>query len=189
MNPATHYTADELRGLGIEVGRDVMVSRRVAFYAVGEMAFGDFTRIDDGCILTGSVRLGRRIHLAPYCILYGKAGIEVGDYSGFGVYTVMHSESDDYSGESMFGPCVPDRYQPGKVRAAIRIGRAVLGGARCTFLPGVRVGDGACIGAHSLVKGDCEADHLYAGVPARRVRPCKAGMWALLAGFEADNAQ
>jgi acetyltransferase-like isoleucine patch superfamily enzyme len=189
VNDHTHYTAHELWNMGIAVGESVLISRRVAFYAIGKIEIGDHSRIDDGCILTGSVKIGKRVHLAPYCVLYGKAGIAIGDYSGFGVSTIMHSESDDYSGRSMFGPCVPAEYQPFKHRAPIAIGRAVLGGARCTILPGVTIADGVCIGAHSVVKGDCEGDTIYAGVPAKALRRAQAGIWSLTKQFELDHPE
>lgn len=59
-----------------------------------------------------------------------------------------------------------DAYQLGDVR----IGARVSIGANCTILPGVTVGDGAVIGAMSLVNRDVPAGEFWAGVPARRVR-------------------
>src|SRR5690606_11426034 len=126
----------------------------------------------------------RYVHIAPYCVFYGKAGIEIGDYSGFGAFTAFHSESDDYSGRSMFGPCVPDECQPYKQRQKITIGRNVLGGTRVTILPGATLNDGASIGAHSLVKGDLEPDTMYAGVPARRIKDRAKDIWHLTRNLE-----
>jgi acetyltransferase-like isoleucine patch superfamily enzyme len=54
--------------------------------------------------------------------------------------------------------------------APIEIGSGCWLGARSTVLPGVRIGDGCVIAAGALVVSDCEADGVYAGVPARRVR-------------------
>ena len=177
------YRQDELEALGIKVGKHVRISRGVQFYT-SDVVIGDHSRIDHGSVLTGRIRIGRHVHIAPYCVLYGKAGIEIGDYSGFGAFTVFHSESDDYSGRSMFGPCVPDEYQPCKQREKIRIGRNVLGGTRVTILPGAVLNDGASIGAHSLVKDTLEPDTLYAGVPARKVRDKSKEIWHLTRNFE-----
>ncbi|HLF16261.1 MAG TPA: acyltransferase [Candidatus Thermoplasmatota archaeon] len=57
-------------------------------------------------------------------------------------------------------------YQVGDVR----IGKGAAIGARCTILPGVTVGAGAVVGAHSLVNRDVPPGEFWAGVPARRVR-------------------
>lgn len=49
--------------------------------------------------------------------------------------------------------------------------RATGGGA--IVLPGVTIGDGACIGAGSVVTRDIPAHHLAVGVPARVIRRVK----------------
>jgi acetyltransferase-like isoleucine patch superfamily enzyme len=177
------YTLEELRALGIKVGKGTKVTRSVQFFST-DVEIGENCRIDHGTVITGRVRIGNRVHLAPYCILYGKAGIDIGNYSGFGAFTVIHSESDDYSGLSMFGPCVPDDFQPCKERKPVWIGRNVLTGTRVTIMPGVTLHDGACIGAHSLVKRTCDPDTIYAGVPAKRIKDRQVEIWALTRNFE-----
>lgn len=56
-----------------------------------------------------------------------------------------------------------------------RIGPVVVGerasiGANVTILPGVTIGDGAIVSAHSLVNRDVPAGAFYGGVPARELR-------------------
>ena len=48
-------------------------------------------------------------------------------------------------------------------------------GADVTILPGVHIGRCAVIGAGSVVTGDVEASHIYAGVPARKIRDIRTG--------------
>ncbi|MEW6425173.1 MAG: acyltransferase [Bacillota bacterium] len=52
----------------------------------------------------------------------------------------------------------------------VEIGANVLIGANSTILPGVRIGEGAQVGAGSLVNRDVPPGALAAGVPARVVR-------------------
>jgi acetyltransferase-like isoleucine patch superfamily enzyme len=47
------------------------------------------------------------------------------------------------------------------------IGRDVVIGANCTILPGVVIGDGATVSAHSLVNRDVAPGLVVGGVPAR----------------------
>src|SRR3954452_168159 len=54
--------------------------------------------------------------------------------------------------------------------APVRIGHGCWIGARAVLLPGVTVGDGCVIAAGAVVRADCTADTLYAGVPAQAVR-------------------
>jgi acetyltransferase-like isoleucine patch superfamily enzyme len=164
-----HYSPAELANMGIKAGEGVMVSRHIKIYTAG-IEIGDYTRIDDGCILMGSIKLGRRVHIAPYCVLYGKHCITIEDFSGFGAFSVFHTESDDYSGASLFGPQVPLDLVSKKDSGSIHIARGVIGGTRCTYLPAVYIAEGASIGAHSLVKNDCAEWTMYAGTPARKIR-------------------
>lgn len=51
----------------------------------------------------------------------------------------------------------------------VKIGANVLVGTRSVVLPGVEIGDGATVGAMSLVNSDVPAKSFYAGVPARKI--------------------
>ncbi|MFA5076820.1 MAG: acyltransferase [Candidatus Micrarchaeia archaeon] len=60
---------------------------------------------------------------------------------------------------------------PGKLRVGnVRVGASALLGTRSVVLPGVEIGDGAVVGAMSLVNSDVPAKGFYAGVPAKRMR-------------------
>lgn len=154
----------------------------------GNVKMGKNVRIDAGCILTGDIEIGNYVHLAPYCVLHGNAKITIGDYSGFSAFAVMHSESDDFSGRSLFGPTIPDQYKPHKKSGAITIGRGVIFGSRVSVLPGVTIHDGVSVGAFSLVKGDCEADTIYAGIPARPIGKRSMDYWGLIKKFDSETA-
>lgn len=55
-------------------------------------------------------------------------------------------------------------------RLPVKIGKGCWIGARATILPGVTLGDGCVIAAGSVVNKDCEANCLYAGVPAKKIK-------------------
>ncbi|EKP94561.1 acyltransferase [Thermaerobacter subterraneus] len=80
--------------------------------------------------------------------------IEVGDNSIIGYNTVLLAH-EFLIGEYRTGPVV--------------IGRDVMIGANCTVLPGVVIGDGAVVSAHSLVNADVPPGAVVGGVPARPI--------------------
>ncbi|GFN22724.1 MAG: acyltransferase [Thermoanaerobacteraceae bacterium] len=61
---------------------------------------------------------------------------------------------------------LPQEYRLGKVE----IGSWVLIGANATILPGVRIGDGALVGAGAVVTQDVPPGAVVGGVPARPLR-------------------
>jgi len=54
---------------------------------------------------------------------------------------------------------------------AVRVGTGTLIGVGCSLIPGVTVGDWSVLGAGSVVVDDLAADTVFAGVPARPLRP------------------
>lgn len=155
----------ELAALGIKAGEGALVSRRATFYNQA-VSIGEHSRIDDGCIIMGNVDIGRRVHVAPYCVLYGKFGITLGDYVGLGACTVIHTEDDDYSGDALLGPQVPPSMR-NTSKGPVLLERGANCGTRCTVLAGVTMHEGAVAGAHSFVKDSIPAWEMWAGAPAR----------------------
>ncbi|MFE7416410.1 acyltransferase [Rhodococcus sp. NPDC057529] len=52
----------------------------------------------------------------------------------------------------------------------VSIGDGVWIGARAVILPGVRIASGSVIAAGAIVTDDIEANAMYAGTPARKIR-------------------
>jgi len=174
-NPAatSFYSAAELADLGLsKVGENVLISRKASLYAPDKIEIGNNVRIDDFCILSasGGIKIGSYIHIAPYCALFGASGIELWDFSTLSGRVSLYSESDDSSGESLANPMIPETFKPAYRRGKIVVDRHAIIGTNSTVLPGVTLGEGASIGAHSLVLRNCEPWTVYFGVPAKRIK-------------------
>ncbi|MDO8945056.1 MAG: glycosyltransferase, partial [Desulfobacterales bacterium] len=65
-------------------------------------------------------------------------------------------------------PTVPEPFRVAQ-RSKVRIGPHAIEGANAVIMPGVTIGEGAAIGACSLVRHDCQPWTIYAGVPARPI--------------------
>lgn len=151
-----------------EVGEPVFISDKASFYGCNRIRLGHHVRIDDFAVLSageGGITIGNYIHIAVYSSLIGAGSIRIEDFANISSRVSVYSSSDDYSGESMTNPMVPDGYKAVQ-HAPVTIGRHVIIGAGTVVLPGVTLHEGAAVGALSLVNQDCAAFGIYAGVPA-----------------------
>lgn len=161
------YTNSELKKMGFkEVGTDCMVSCFARFYGIKNISIGNNVRIDDFCILSGNIQIGSFVHIASYSALYGSAGIIMHDFSGVSSRVVIYSSSDDYMGNAMTGPTIPDEFR--KIdNGTVILKRHALVGSGSVLLPNTKLEIGATIGALSLVKGDIPSWSIYSGIPAK----------------------
>lgn len=91
-----------------------------------------------------------------------RAGIVIGKNVGIGSYTVFVDHDHDIDD--------PSRRAGVGFAKPIVIGDGVRISTRTMIMPGVTVGDGAVIGAGSIVTRDVEAHCLYFGSPAKKQR-------------------
>jgi galactoside O-acetyltransferase len=155
------------------VGCNVKISDKASLYHPERISIADHARIDDFCILSagrGGIAVGRYVHIACYCSLIGDERIELEDFSGLSSRVAVYSSSDDFSGRGLAHPTVPEDLRR-VVHAPVSLRRHALVGAGSVILPGVTLGKGSSVGALSLVRGDLEEFWMYAGIPARKLRP------------------
>lgn len=166
------YSAEELKGLGIKkYGDNVLISRNAVLYNPELLEIGNHVRIDDFTTISGRIVLGDYIHIAQFCGLYGGGeGIYMDDFSGLSSRVVIYAVSNDYSGESLTNPTVPEKYKKTDKEMAVHLGRHVIVGTTSVILPGVTIGEGSSVGALSLCSKSLEPWGVYVGSPARRVK-------------------
>ena len=167
----SYYNGDQLREMGAKfVGRSVQISTKCSIYGIENMSFGDFVRVDDFCMLSGRIDIGRNVHIAAFCnVAGGEPGITIGDFSGLAYAVTVFAQSDDYSGKSMTNPTIPDCYKR-EVKLPIIIEKHCIVGAHSIVLPGVRIADGCAIGAMSMVTKSTQEWGVYFGCPAKRLK-------------------
>ena len=174
MSDSGFMDRDEIAALGLaEVGARVQIDRSARFYGASRISIGSDVRIDAYSVLSagsGGIRIGDHVHLAVYVFLTGAGRIELQDFCGLSGRVSVYSSNDDYSGASLTGPTVPDELR--RVDSApVTVGRHVIVGAGSVILPGVTLGEGACVGALSLVKRDVPAFTMVAGQKLRVIGP------------------
>lgn len=165
------YSQEELLSIGFKrIGDSCLISRNACFYGVNNIEIGNHVRIDDFCILSGSIILHDYIHISAYASLFsGKSKIEIGDFCAVSSRTAIYAESDDYSGETMVNPMIPEKFK-NLQRGEVILKKHVIIGSGSTVLPDLVIGEGVAVGAMSLINRDLEEWTIYAGIPCRRIR-------------------
>lgn len=166
------YTELELKKFGFkELGRNVLISKKASIYSPKNIKIGNNVRIDDFCILSGKIEIGNFIHIAPFCSLIGgKEGIVIEDFANVSHRVSIFAISDDFSGNFLTNPTVADKYkklQNGKVL----LKKHSIIGTGTVILPNITINEGASVGALSLVKNNLDAWFIYAGIPAKKIKP------------------
>ncbi|MEI4488205.1 acyltransferase [Frigidibacter sp. MR17.14] len=111
------------------------------------------------------IEIGARVRIGSDCMLWagpGRGRLVIGEDVLFGpgvMITAANYRFDD-------GHPVTDQAMD---EADVVIGNDVWLGTRAVILPGARIGDGAIIGAHAVVRGEIPAMAVAVGAPARVV--------------------
>lgn len=173
---------DQLKALHFKsLGKNVKLSDKASIYGAERIEIGDNTRIDDFCILSageGGIKIGRHVHVACYVSLIGKGKVELKDFSGLSSRVAVYSSSDDYSGEWMTNPTVPENLTCVQSGPVI-IGKHVVVGTGSCILPNVEIGDGSAVAALSLVQKSFGASVLIGGIPARVIKARESRLFDL----------
>ena len=116
----------------------------------------EFTQFGWQARYSENLFLGKKVKIGAFTKLDCLFGIEIGDNTDIASCCVIASMSstDGKSGK-------------------IVIGKNVKIGANAVVLPNVTIGDGAVIGALSLVKNDVPAGEVWCGIPARFIKKAK----------------
>lgn len=175
-----YLTASQLAERGFKsLGENVKISDKASIYNAEQIEIGDYSRIDDFCVLSGKIKIGSFCHIAAMCLVAGgQKGICLDDFCGLSYGTKVFSQSDDYSGGAMVSPLVPLEYKDEKKEKVV-LGRHVIVGAGSTVLPGVSVAEGCSIGAMTLVNKSTTPWGIYVGIPAKRVKERKKDLLVL----------
>lgn len=162
---------EQLMNMGFRsLGRNVLISEKASIYGADRMAIGDNVRIDDFTVLSGAITILRNVHVSVFCnVSAGSTGVTFDDFSGLAAGCHVFAESDDYTGQSLTNPTVPEAYRL-VTRKPVHIGRHCIVGSGSRVFPGVTLGEGCSVGAMSKVTRSTEPWSIYAGTPARRIR-------------------
>lgn len=138
----------------------VVINNRKNFQA------GDNVNIFNSCHIInnhGFFSLGNHSHLGLRCLINAYRGqVVIGNHVAVGSGTQIFSYSNHYETGKMVTEV--------KKTADVLIKNNILIGANCTILPGAIINDNVVVGAGSVVKGELEANSIYAGIPCQKIK-------------------
>ena len=161
------YSVFELKSLGFKyVGTNVLISKKCSIYGAENISVGNNVRIDDFCILSGNITIGNYVHISAFSALYAKFGICIGDFCGISPRCTLFSASDDFSGNYMISPMVPENL------THLSKGKIILNnycqiGANSVIMPAVIFEEGSVCGAFSFVNASLKEWTINKGIPCK----------------------
>jgi galactoside O-acetyltransferase len=161
----------EIMTLGFKsVGNNVKISSKASIYNPELISIGNNSRVDDFCLLSGSIEIGSNCHITPMCLIAGgEPGIIIKDFVALAYGVKIFSQSDDYSGNTMTNSTINKKYKK-EIKEKVLIDRHVIIGANSVVLPGVHLKEGTSVGACSLIIKTTDEWSIYCGQPAKNIK-------------------
>jgi galactoside O-acetyltransferase len=152
-------------------GTDVVIRASARIIAPENVAIGTHVMIDDFVFIGRHRRLaiGNHVHLATGSSITGGGDCAICDFAGVSSGARILTGTDDFLGGGLTGPTIPARFREVH-RGQVVIERHAIVGANTVVLPDVVIGEGATVGAGSVVSKNIEPWSVYVGAPARRVK-------------------
>jgi galactoside O-acetyltransferase len=154
------------------IGRNVLIDVGVFLSGPANISIGDYCWIDAYTrieAMLGEVTLGKRIHVAPFSIIAARAPVILEDYVGISAAVKIYANSETpRDGKRMSGPMIPERYKAFHSKPVI-LRRDSFVGTNSVLLPGAELGEGAVVGANSIVNRSVEPWAIVAGPSAKVV--------------------
>ena len=163
-----------LKQIGIKnVGKNVLICRNCTIIGIENISIGNNVRIDGYTSLIANhksgLKIGSNVHIASYCMLNSRFGIDLEDFSGLSHGVKIYSASDDYSGNALTNPTIPEEYL-NLYKGRVKIGKHVIIGSGSVILPNLTIGEGCSIGANSLVNKSLEPWGVFFGSPVKKIK-------------------
>lgn len=150
------------------LGKDVVFEKDVLVFHPENIEIGDNVYIGHYTILKGYYKnrmvIGDHTWIGQQCFLHSVGGLRIGKAVGIGPKVTILTSQHQTSNRD-----IPVYFSPLEFAEVVLEDGCDIG-AGAIILPGVRVGEGAIVGAGAVVTTDIPSYEIWAGVPARRIR-------------------
>lgn len=137
--------------------------------------FGENIIIDDFTLIyaTAPMKIGNYVHIASFASITGGAALIIEDFVAISQGCRILTGTDDFVEWGFGNSTIDEKYRNTK-RKPVKIGKFSIIGANSVVLPGITIGEGATVGAGSVVTKDLEPWGVYIGNERIKERNKKA---------------
>lgn len=155
--------------------REPIISQQTRIRHPETFRIGRGSIVDDFCYVSTRVQVGIGCHIAAGCHIAGgqRFLFTLGDFSSLSAGVTIWCASNDYVRDLIcLAPDGPD-LGDAQIEGDVTLGPYTGVGANSVIMPDTIIPEGAAVGALSFVPPHSRLEPwtVYAGVPARRIRP------------------
>jgi len=153
------------------VGSNVKIYGHAIILSPENVTLASDIIIDDFVFIGAHQRLilGNRVHISSHSSITGGGRVLLSDFSGMGSGARLISGTDDFTEGRLNGSAIPQEFRQTHRGTIILEPHAIIG-TNAVVLPDVTIGEGATVGAGSVVTRSLEPWGVYVGAPARKIK-------------------
>ena len=142
--------------------KNVIIYETAKIIGIENIEFGEHIIIDDFVFIYAKkkIKIGNYVHIGGFSSITGGEELVLEEFSGLSLGCRIFTGSEDFIGSGFGNPTIPEVYRNVK-RAPVRICRFSILGANSVVLPGITIGEGAAVGANSVVTKNLEPWGVY----------------------------
>ncbi|MDQ7085030.1 MAG: acyltransferase [Sulfurovum sp.] len=131
---------------------------------IENITFGKYNILDDFVLIYAKmpITIGNYVHIASFTSISGGGELVMEDFSGLSSGCRIITGSDDFKEGGFGNPSISPHFRNTSL-GKVHIKKFVIIGANSTILPNVVIGEGASIGAGSVVSKNLEPWGIYIG--------------------------
>lgn len=124
--------------------------------------FGKYIIIDDFTFIYAKerIKIGNYVHIASYTSISGGGEVVLGDFVAIASGCRLLTASDDFTDGGFGNPSISNQFRNSNI-GKIKMEKFSIIGANSVVFPNVTIGEGASIGAGSIVTRDIKPWAIY----------------------------
>jgi galactoside O-acetyltransferase len=136
----------------------------------GNCKIGDYSQIDDFVFINcgQGVTIGKYVHISSFTSIIGGGRFFMEDFSGLSAGCRIITGTDDFSEGHLTNPTVPNQFRQVKTGSVVIKKHSIIG-TNCVVMPDVIIGEGATIGAGSIINKNIDPWGIYVGYNPKKI--------------------